>query len=206
MTLEEYAKKNKFKPLTEKEIKDKNKVKITGTDDPMPWTEVFTRLSAGMPIEDVVYMYGQARKITLFAINEGILDADPVLSQVVDDEIIQRRKMQEIEATNPIVARTMKEMVNEYAPDVGKSVVMLSKAIVDRAQNLVEDDECSAMDLKNITSAIQTMTDTLEITQRHSAGVMINNGDIQVNGFDFVLDKPPEPVDADVIDVKDANG
>ena len=200
MTVKEYIEKNSFKPLSAKEIEDMHKVKISGTDNPMPWTEVFTRLSAGMEMDDVVYIYGNARKIALFAQREGV-DADPVLSKVVDDEILQRRKMNEIELNNPVVARTMKEMVNEYAPDVGRDVAILSKKVVKRATNLVDDDECSAADLKNITAAIQTMTDTLEITQRHSAGVTVNNGDIQVNGFEFKLDTPPDPIEVDVIEV-----
>jgi len=197
--LEEYAKLNGFKPLTSKEVKEKYKVKIYGTQDPLPWTEVYTRLSAGMSIDDVVHIYGQARKITLFALKDGI-DINPVLSQTLDDEILQRRKMNEIEKSNPEVARTMKEMVNEYAPDVARDVIMLSKKLVQRATDIIDDkdDACTTNDLKNIAAAVQTMTDTIELTQRHGAGVQVNAGNIQVEGFSFVLDAPP--VDAEIID------
>ncbi len=202
MTIDEYISDNNYKPLTKREIANKHKAKIRGTDDLMPWTEVYTRLSAGMSILDVIYIYGNGRKIALFAKMDGI-EVNDVLSDTLDQEILQRRKMGEIEAKNPEVARTMKEMVNEYAPDVGRDVIMLSKKLVAKATELVEEDECSSNDLKNIASAVQTMTDTIEITQRHSAGVNISTGDMVVEGFSFVLDSPPEK---DVIDAEIEGG
>ncbi len=202
MTIDEYISDNNYKPLTKREIANKHKAKIRGTDDLMPWTEVYTRLSAGMSILDVIYIYGNGRKIALFAKMDGI-EVNDVLSDTLDQEILQRRKMGEIEAKNPEVARTMKEMVNEYAPDVGRDVIMLSKKLVAKATELVEEDECSSNDLNNIAKAVQTMTDTIEITQRHSAGVNINAGDMVVEGFSFVLDSPPEK---DVIEAEIEGG
>ncbi len=200
MTIDEYISDNNYKPLTKREIANKHKAKIRGTDDLMPWTEVYTRLSAGMSILDVIYIYGNGRKIALFAKMDGI-EVNDVLSDTLDQEILQRRKMGEIEAKNPEVARTMKEMVNEYAPDVGRDVIMLSKKLVAKATELVEEDECSSNDLKNIASAVQTMTDTIEITQRHSAGVNISTGDMVVEGFSIVADLPP--IEVDVIECED---
>ena len=187
MTIDEYISDNNYKPLTDREIGNKHKAKIRGTDDLIPWTEVYTRLSAGMSILDVIYIYGNGRKIALFAKMDGI-EVNDVLSDTLDQEILQRRKMGEIEAKNPEVARTMKEMVNEYAPDVGRDVIMLSKKLVAKAVELVEEDECSSNDLNNIAKAVQTMTDTIEITQRHSAGAGLGNVNIAVQGFSFIED------------------
>ncbi len=200
MTVEEYIEDKKLKPLTKKEILHKDNLKIRGTDQPMPWTEIYTRLSAGMSILDVIYIYGNARKIALFAQRDGITVND-ILADTLDQEILQRRKMNEIESSNPEVARTMKEMVNEYAPDVARDVIMLSKKLVKKATDLVEEEQCTSNDLQNIAKAVQTMTDTIELTQRHSVGVNISTGDMVVEGFSIVADLPPK---LDIIDCEDS--
>ena len=152
---------------------------------------MYTRISAGMSLDDIATIYGNIRKITLFAIEDGVGFIEEI-SKTLDDEIIQRRKMVEIEHNNPVVARTMKEMANEYAPDVGKSVSLLSVKLIKKASELISEEDCTTNDLQNIAKAVQTMTDTIELTQRHSTvgGNTINN--IQVEGFTFELDEPTE--------------
>mgnify|MGYP003643879348 CR=1 FL=1 len=198
MTPHEYLEENECKKLSKKELsKGKDNIKIRGTKDLMPWTEVYTRISAGMSMEHIAEIYGNGRKIALWAIRDGI-EFNPTLSDAVDGEITQRRKMHEVAVHNPDVARTMLEMANEYAPDVGKRVVMLSQSLVEKAQKLVNAEDCTSNDLQNIAKAVQTMTDTIELTQRHGSAIKISGGGVQVEGFSFVLDVPPE---ADVIDV-----
>ena len=206
MTPEEYVKFNDCKPLTKKERKKgKNKLRIYNTDEPMPWTEIYTRISGGMSMEHIEEIYGHGRKIALWAIEDNI-HIVPEISDTVDSEIEQRRKMKEIQVANPVVAKTMLEMANEYAPDVGKEVVLLSQSLVKKAQKLINDEDCSSNDLNNIAKAVQTMTDTIELTQRHSAGIQVGaGGSVNVQGFEFVLDAPPEEeaIEAEVEEGKD---
>ena len=204
--LHKYVEEHGIKPLSKAELKKgKDKVKIHGTDTPMPWNEVYTRISAGMKMEDIAEIYGNIRKIVLFGIIDKV-DLVPALSDMLDSEIVHRRKMDEIEAANPVMARTMKEMANEYAPDVGRDIVMLSKKLVAKAGKLIdatvtgddgeEIDLVTSVDLVNIAKAVQTMSDTIELTNRHSVGVHINTGNVQVENFAFELDyhEPKEEV------------
>ena len=201
---EQYALDNNFEPLKPKEIKKgKTKLKIYGTDIPMPWIDVYTRIRGGMSLDDISKMYGHIRKITLFAILDDV-DFDPSTSDTIDDIITTGRKINAIDAVNPNAARTMKEMANEYAPDLGMKVAQLSISVVDRAQKIVNDNDCTSNDLKNITTAIQSMTDTVELTDRHSKVGGNNITAIQVEGFSFVRDEPP--VDVDAIELKESDG
>ena len=196
---EQYAKDNKFEPLSKKELKKgKSKLKIYGTKEPMPWDEVYTRIQGGMSLDDVNKLYGQIRKITLFAIQDGI-DFNQNISDTIDEHIIHERKMAAVDAINPTVARTMKEMANEYAPDLGMKVAKLSVSMVNKAQKIINNKDCSSNDLKNIATAIQTMTDTVELTARHSTVGGNNITAVQVEGFSFVLDsKPIEAIEAEI--------
>ena len=192
MTPEEFIEHNALKPLSDVELRSKDKVKVFGTGEPMPWEEVYTRIAGGMSMEHIEEIYGNARKIALWAIEDNI-GVVPEIADTIDSEIQQRRKMKEIQMTNPAVAKTMLEMANEYAPDVGREVVLLSQSLVKKAQQLVNDEDCSSNDLNNIAKAVQTMTDTIELTQRHSAGIQVGAGaSVNVQGFEFVLDAPPE--------------
>lgn len=195
MTPDEYIEFHDFKPLTKKELKKgKNSLKIYGTDEPMPWTEIYTRISAGFSMAHIAQIYGHGRKIALWAIHDNI-QYIPELKEVLDGEINQREKVSALQQANPVVAKTMLEMANEYAPDVGKKVVMLSSSLVDRAQTLINSEDSTSSDLLNIAKAVQTMTDTIELTQRFSSGVQVNNNNISVSGFHFELDAPPETID-----------
>lgn len=205
MTPQQYLDENDYKPLSAMELKrGKDGIKIFGTNDLMPWTEVYTRISAGMDMGHIAQIYGNGRKIALWAVRDGI-ELIQDLSDVVDAEIGQRKKMGAIVNSNPEVARTMLDMVNEYAPDVNKNVVMLSAGLINKAQEIQGSVDCTSSDLLNVWKAVQTMTDTLELTQRHGSAMQINAQKIQVTGFEFELDEPPETVEVDAIDVKDEN-
>lgn len=198
MNPQEYIEAKKIKKLSKKELQNgKDVVKISGTKIPMPWNEVYARIAMGVSMEDLDVKYGNIRKIALWAVHDNI-EFNPFLSDIVDDEIMQRRKFKEVGLESPIVAKTMLEIVNEYAPDVGKEVAKLSYNLVKKAQTIVNDD-CTSKDLQNIASAVQTMTDTVEITKRHSNASNVNVGVNTPNGFTFVLDEEPKPViDAEV--------
>ena len=173
-----------------------------GTDIPIDWKEVYTRISVGMPMEDIEKVYGQGRKIALWAEHDGV-DLVQELSDIVDAEIMQRRTMNEVEKSDPEVAKTMREVVNEYAPDVARLTVELSRDLIKKGSEIVNDEYCTSTDLKNIAQAVQTMTDTIQVSERFSTnagqGVGVN---IQVQGFEFALDAPKKTEEV-ILEVED---
>ncbi len=199
---EQYAKDNDLKPLTDKELKKgKKKVKIYGTDDKMPWNDVYTRIRVGMRFEHINERYGNIRKIVLFAIKDGV-DFEEALSEALDEKIVADRKFNNIEAVNPEAGGAMRDMVVEYAPDLKKKAINLVSSAIDRGQKIINSDDCSSNDLKNVLQAVQVGTDITDITQRHSTNVGNANLSVQVDGFDFVLGVAPEKkaIDAEIIE------
>ena len=198
MTPEQYINEHNLNPLTDNEIKrGKQTLKIRGTDEYVNWTEVYTRISAGMAMSDIAEIYGNGRKIALFAQLDGVTIND-TLSKTLDNEIVQRRAMDSLATSDPIIVRTMKEMANEYAPDAARKISLLSIKLIDKAEEIIDEQDPTTNDLLNISRAIQTMSDTIELTQRHASGATTNLN-MQIDGFSIIEDiKPP---DTDVIDV-----
>ena len=193
----EYAELNQFKPLTPKEKKrGKEKLTISGTDEPMPWAIIYSKIRIGEPIDNIAEVYGHKRKITLWAIEDNI-EYIPELGETLIEEVGQRKKMDAIERADPTLALTIKETANEYAPDATRKAVTLGVALMDEGLKMAKSGDCSTNDLKNLSDMLQKITDTLEITKRHSAGVNVNTNNVKVTGFDFVLDEP-EAIEAEI--------
>jgi hypothetical protein len=196
MTIEEYIEAKKCKPLTEKELQQgKNNLKIYGTSEPMPWSTIYTRLAAGQPMDEIAKMYGHGRKIALWAQQDGVA-VQPVLTETVEEEIKHRKRVDALTAANPEVAGTLMEMVNEIAPDLQTKVVQFADKVVQKSIDLLDNQYLESSDIVNVTKAVQTATDTVGVTQRHAAAAKVTNNNIKVQGFDFVLDAPPEEPEA----------
>ncbi len=194
-------KKNKLKTLSKKELaKGKAKVKIYGTKLLMPWEDVYNRIRMGVPIKHIAEKYGNERLITLWA-KEDEIDVIQGLSDVVDSEIVQRNKMQVIEEADPAAAKTLKEVANEYAPNVARDLVLLTASMIKKGQTKLNDDDCSTNDMRNIAAAVQTMTDTAEVSERFSTNAGQGNISIAVEGFTFK--KPQALIDAEIIEKKE---
>lgn len=197
----DFAEINQFKPLTPKEKKrGKEKLTISGTDKPMPWSEIYSRIAIGEPIDNIAEKYGHKRKITLWAIEDNI-EYIPEVGDVLINEIEQRRTMDLIAGENPALALTIKEAANEYAPDAARKAIGLSVALIDAGHKMVNSGECTSNDLKNIADMLQRTTDTMELTKRHAAGMNVASANIQVSGFEFQLDEPA-PIDVEVDEEK----
>ncbi len=202
LTIKEYIKKKKFKPLSKKELKKgKEEINISNTDDPMPWDRIYADISIGKPIEHIIEEYGHARKICLWAEHDEI-DVNPALTKLVNEEAEHRSKMNKIAEIAPNIAVSIEEAVNAYAPNLAQEVAALSKSLIKRGQKLVQDADSTGNELLAIAKMMQTVTDTTGHTQRHASAVSINNNSISVEGFDFVEDKAPMTLE-EVIDVKE---
>ncbi len=194
--LEEYIELRKFKPLSPAELtKGKDHLRISNTDALMPWTTIYTRLSSGQPIHEVIYQYGQGRKLALWALEDGIL-LDETLEQIVEQEAQIRDDIQEIAADTPEVALTLLQRVNELCPDFQTNVATFADKMVQKAISKLNEDFIEAADMEKLANAVQKTTDIIGVTQRHASGVQISNTTVQVEGFKFVLDAPPPKVEA----------
>ena len=200
-TPQQYLDEMKPKALTQAEIKrGKSTLRISGTDTLMPWEEIYTRISAGMDMGQIAHIYGHGRKIALWAVHDKVTTND-TMSKLLDDEIIQRRKVDALTEVSPTAANTLMEMANEFAPDVAKKAVMLSQDVLKRASIIVNETKAGAMasslDLVNIMKAQQMVTDSLKLTDRHASAVSNTQNNIMVEGFTFSLDS--RPIDAEVV-------
>jgi hypothetical protein len=199
---EQYAKDKGFKPLTKKELKKGKAINVYNTKEPMPWKTIYTMIEGGMPLDAIHEAYGKIRKITLFAIIDGV-DVNEKYVNTIDNAIIGERGMSEIEADDPDVADTLRTVMVAFAPDLNKKVIKFAAAVMDRSIRIINDKDCTSNDVKNLTASVQTTTDIVGLTERHNkvGGNAITN--VQVEGFTFSLDKPPEPTDViDIVEVK----
>jgi len=195
-TPQQYIDEMNPKPLTSAELKrGKESLCISGTDNPMPWEEIYTRISAGMDMGHIALIYGHGRKIALWAVHDDITTND-TMSKLLDDEVTQRRKVDALTDVSPVAANTLMEMANEYAPDVSKQAVLLSLDVLKRASKIVNEQNpkkaATSLDLVNIMKAQQMVTDSLGMTDRHASSVSNTQNNIQVEGFTFSLDTPPD--------------
>ena len=213
MTLNEYIEKKNFKPLSDKEIAHgKSNLKIYGTQEPMPWATIFTRIQTGQDIEEIGKQYGHARKIALFAKLHGV-DIDEKKRLFVENETKQREQIQDIANEEGVeVAKTLLQRVNEVAPDYEKKLAIYADKLLDKAIDKLDDNFLEASDMLNMSKAVQTASDTVGVTQRHASAVNLNAGKIDVQGFTVHLDAPPKlpplltPEDCDDIDAEVLNG
>ena len=152
-------------------------------------------------MEHIAEIYGQGRKIALWAIKDNI-KLIPEVSSLVDDEITQRRKMAALSDTSPEAASTIQEMANEYAPDVAKDIVIFSQKIVQAAIRDIDRPKRTTLDLVNLTKAVQTASDTIGTTQRHASQASGPQATVLTGGWTFTLDTPPDqlpPIDAELL-------
>ena len=194
-TPEQYIQIHDCKPLTPNELNyGKNKLRISNTDEFLPWEEIYTRIAAGMDMENIAEIYGQGRKIALWAIRDQIKFI-PEVASLVDDEITQRRKMAAISEESPQAASTIQEMANEYAPDVAKDIVIFAQKLIKEATDDLTRPKRTTLDLVNLSKAVQTASDTLGTTQRHASQASGPQATVLTGGWTFTLDTPPDQLE-----------
>ncbi len=206
MTLEDFILEKNYRKLSDKEIaKGKGHLKVYGTNEPMPWAQIYTRIAAGQPLEEVTRMYGHSRQLALWAQQEGVT-LNPVLEDTIEKEVEHRQRISALANASPDVTSTLMEMVNEIAPDFQTNLAILADKVVKKGITMLDNQFLESTDLVNIMKAGQQASDTTGHTQRH-ANASQSSTNIQVTGFRVVRDSPPTPAeqiterDTTVIDV-----
>jgi len=200
-----FIEQQQYKPLTPKELqKGKSYLRIYGTQDAMPWSTIYSRLASGQPIIEVIKQYGHGRKLALWAQEDNVqLNTKSVEALSTAQEA--RQQIQSIANDDPDTAKTILTRLNELTPDFQGNVAVFADKMIRKATSKLDDKYLEAADMEKLANAVMKTTDLVGVTQRHSAGVNINNTAIKVEGFDFVLDAGPpkalEPLTTDVTDV-----
>jgi hypothetical protein len=156
----------------------------------VPWSTVYTRLSSGQPILEVIKQYGHGRKIALWAQADDV-QLDVPLKDTLTKGVEARQAIQHVANHDPDTAKTLLQRMNELTPDFQSNVAVFADKVVRKAIDKLDDKYLEPADMEKLTNAVQKSTDIIGVTQRHSAGVNINNNEIQVQGFEFVLDSGP---------------
>ena len=203
--LDEYIKAKGWKPLTDKEItKGKNDLRIYGTQTPMPWNTIFTRIASGQDFDEIGKQYGHARKIFLFAQLAGV-KPDPVVQELVEEEVAHRKRLVAVaNETSDEIAQTILQRANELFPDFQTNVAQFADKLIHKASAKLDDPYIESSDFLNLAKAVQTVTDTTGHTQRHASAASITTNNIKVDGFEFVLDAP-QPQQEGAIDVQEVD-
>ncbi len=189
-----------FKPLTEKEIhKGKTHLRIYGTQDPMPWNTIYTRLSSGQPIAEVGKQYGHIRKLALWAQLENIT-LDHQQAAIIEAETAVRKSIVTVANDDPDTAMTLLQRMNEVAPDFQTKVAKVADKAIRKIDKKLDDKFLEAQDISHLMNAFQKLTDTVGETQRHSSAININNNHLNIpEGFSIIEAVPPEGFDPEAI-------
>ena len=188
MTPNEYIEHHKIKALTKKELKKgKTSLRVSNTEEPMPWETIYNRLRLGEPVENIAKEYGHGRKIALWSIRDKI-DIEPVMQEALMNMVNNRETMKEIEKVDPQIAMTIQETANKYAPTLAEKIIKIGSSSMDAMQVLIDNGECTTNDHKNISAAALTWSDLVGLTQRHANAASLNVLRPVVEAFDFVED------------------
>ena len=186
--VDQYIQLKNYKPLSEKEkAKGKTYLRIYGTQDPMPWSKIYGQLALGQPLAELAYQYGHGRKIALWAREEGVV-INTAQTELVQENVKVREKIQEIANESPEEAISLLDRVNTLTPNFQDNVAIFADKVVKTSITKLDNKYIEPSDIKQLADAVQKVTDTIGVTQRHAAGVNISNTKIAVTGFDFVLD------------------
>ena len=195
-----FIEQQQYKPLSAKELqKGKSYLRVYGTQDAMPWSTIYSRLASGQPIIEVIKQYGHGRKLALWAQEDNVqLDTKSV--EALNTAQDARQQIQQIANTDPDTAKTILTRLNELTPDFPGNVAIFATKMLKKATDKLDDKYLEAADMEKLANAVMKTTDLVGVTQRHSSAVNINNTEVKVQGFDFILDAPPTQ-DTTVIEV-----
>ena len=143
------------------------------------WNNIRLDLEAGLPNEYVHKKYN----VPYDAINKHLLRNPLVISQEANavingfDGISQQ--VSQLKEKSPELAQRTLDIVAEKHPQFKKAMVALSIKLFNRMLKIA--DEASASEIPSLAKGMQTITDTLGISQRHAPKIEVNNTNAQQN-------------------------
>lgn len=96
-------------------------------------------------------------------LDRTVQDKAKAVVQSFDDSIEQ---LIELRTEQPIVAQKVVDVVTQKHPEFKKAMVALSSKLFNRMLKIA--DEASASDIPQLAKGMQTITDTLGVSQRHA--------------------------------------
>ena len=95
------------------------------------------------------------------------------------DEVSEQ--VTELKGSNPELVQPVLDIVTQKHPEFKKAMVALSSKLFNRMLKLA--DEADANQIPALAKGMQTITDTLGVSQRHAPKIDINNTNAQQNNF-----------------------
>ena len=188
-----------FKPLSEKELHRGKSLKIYGTQNDMPWNTIYNRMASGQPLSEIGKQYGHLRKLVLWAKMDGVT-LDQQTQDIIKREQTIRKEIIEVANDDPEKAKTLLDRVNEVSPDFQQNVALFADKLLIKATEKLNDKFLEPQDFTHLATAVQKVTDTVGITQRHSGGININNNSLAIpEGFGLIAATPPADWNPDEI-------
>lgn len=136
------------------------------------WKNIRLDLEAGLPHESVHKKYD----VPYDAINKHLIRNPLVVSQEANaiikgfDEVSQQ--VSQLKDKRPDLTQRTLDIIQDKHPQFKQAMVALSSKLFNRMLKIT--DEATASDIPQLAKGMQTITDTLGITQRH-ANTTINN-------------------------------
>ena len=96
-------------------------------------------------------------------LDRTVQDKAKAVVQSFDDSIEQ---LIELRTEQPIVAQKVVDVVTQKHPEFKKAMVALSSKLFNRMLKIA--DEATASDIPQLAKGMQTITDTLGVSQRHA--------------------------------------
>jgi len=130
------------------------------------WVNIRLDIEAGLPHESVHKKYD----VPYDAINKHLIRNPLVVSQEANaiikgfDEVSQQ--VSQLKDKRPDLTQRTLDIIQDKHPQFKQAMVALSSKIFNRALKITDD--ASASDLVSLARGMQTVTDTLGISQRHA--------------------------------------
>ncbi len=156
-------------------------------------------MASGQPLSEIGKQYGHLRKLVLWAKIDNV-QLDTQTQDIINREQTIRKEIIEVANDDPEKARTLLDRVNEVSPDFQQNIALFADKLINKVTEKLDDKFLEPQDFTHLATAVQKVTDTVGITQRHSGGININNNSLAIpDGFSIIAAQPPEGFDPEAI-------
>ena len=111
-------------------------------------------------------------------VDKSLIEQSNTVIKGFDDSIEQ---LEQLRLNNPQVAEKVIDIVTQKHPEFKKAMVALSGKLFNRMLKIA--DEATANEIPQLAKGMQTITDTLGISQRHAPKQDINLTNVQQNNI-----------------------
>lgn len=144
-----------------------------------PWDKIKLDFESGLQRADIHRKYDVPyNRINEHVKTKGWVQSEQAKAIIKDFDDVSYR-VSELKAENPELVKNTIDIIIDRHPQFKRAMVALSGKLFNKMMKLADD--AKAQDINNLAKGMQTITDTLGISQRHAnttnATQLINNFD-----------------------------